>query len=131
MSRLPDTAPNIAAVTLVAGPDRGARAARLRQRLATKPAGQRWAVLSIAGVFGLPASFEGADAVVAVGGCPCCSARMAFEVELVRLLRRGPWHRLLIEVDGDEAAAQMGLRLASGPLREHLRVDESIGAPRA
>ncbi|MFA7666296.1 MAG: GTP-binding protein [Burkholderiaceae bacterium] len=113
-------------MTLVAGPDRGQRTARLRERLASRPAGERWAVVSIAGVFGLPAAFDGADAVVSVGGCPCCSARVIFEVELVRLLRRGPWHRLLIEVDGAEAAAQLRQRLAIGPLGEHLRVDETI-----
>jgi G3E family GTPase len=47
---------------------------------------------------------DGADAPVAVaeigGGCACCAARVAFDATLVRLLRRGPWDRLIVEATG-------------------------------
>lgn len=113
------------AVTIVAGEQRPARHARIRELLAAKPPAQRWAVVSI-GLPGALADFARADRVASAGGCPCCSAGPVFNVTLVRLLRDRPWSRLLIEADGQAAAARLAERLDSGPLGAHLRVDEIV-----
>jgi G3E family GTPase len=78
--------------------------------LAARPAGERWAVLvNEFGALGVDRALLGGeaggpDAPVAIaevaGGCACCAARVAFGATLTRLLRRGPWDRLLIETTG-------------------------------
>ena len=76
--------------------------------LAARPAGERWAVLvNEFGALGVDRALlggDGADGEVAVaevaGGCACCAARVAFGATLTRLLRRGPWDRLLVETTG-------------------------------
>jgi G3E family GTPase len=76
--------------------------------LAERPPHERWAVLvNETGALGIDQALlggDGPDARVAVaevaGGCACCAARVAFGATLVRLLRRGPWDRLIIETTG-------------------------------
>jgi G3E family GTPase len=76
--------------------------------LAARPPNERWAVLvNETGTLGVDRALlrgDGPDARVAVaevaGGCACCAARVAFGATLVRLLRRGPWDRLIIETTG-------------------------------
>ncbi|RPH40279.1 MAG: hypothetical protein EHM87_22505, partial [Burkholderiales bacterium] len=76
--------------------------------LAERPPHERWAVLvNETGALGIDHALlggDGPDARVAVaevaGGCACCAARVAFGATLVRLLRRGPWNRLIIETTG-------------------------------
>lgn len=92
----------------------------LRGWLAQRPPGERWAVLvNEFGALGVDRALLGGDAggrdaeaagrdadpgevavVEVAGGCACCAAQVAFGATLVRLLRRGPWHRLFIETTG-------------------------------
>jgi G3E family GTPase len=76
--------------------------------LAERPPQERWAVLvNESGALGIDRALlggDGPDARVAVaeiaGGCACCAARVAFGATLTRLLRRGPWDRLIVETTG-------------------------------
>jgi G3E family GTPase len=76
--------------------------------LAARPGGERWAVLvNEFGALGVDRALLGGDAAggeVAVaevaGGCACCAAQVGFDVTLTRLLRRGPWDRLIVETTG-------------------------------
>jgi G3E family GTPase len=71
--------------------------------LARRPTGQRWAVLvNEFGAIGIDRALLGGGAEVfeVAGGCACCASAVAFRTTLVRLLRRGPWDRLLIETSG-------------------------------
>jgi G3E family GTPase len=76
--------------------------------LAERPPQERWAVLvNESGALGIDRALlggDGPDARVAVaeiaGGCACCAARIAFGATLTRLLRRGPWDRLIVETTG-------------------------------
>lgn len=113
------------AVTIVPGANRAQRRVRLRDLIAAKPKDQRWALIATASL-GLAGDLPGFDRVVAAGGCPCCSARLVFDVTLVRLLRDGPWDRLLIEVDGDDAGARLAALLSAGPAGPLLQVDEIL-----
>lgn len=112
-------------VTIVSGAKRTERRIRLRDRIATKPAGQRWALIGTASL-GLACDLAGIDRVVTAGGCPCCSARLVFDVTLVRLLRDGPWDRVLLEVEGDDAGPRLAALLGAGPLGALLQVDELL-----
>ena len=116
-------------VTIVSGANRAERRTRLRDRIATKPAGQRWALIGTASL-GLAGDLAGVDRVVAAGGCPCCSARLVFDVTLVRLLRDGPWDRLLLEVEGDDAGPRLAALLSAGPAGARLQVDEILAPDR-
>lgn len=84
-------------VTLLHGLGAGApdRAARLERWLARRPPQERWALIAEGGV-ALPA-FDPACVVVAqIGGCACCTGALVLRVTLTRLLRQGPWHRVVI-----------------------------------
>ncbi len=97
--------------------------------LAERPPHQRWAVLvNETGALGIDRALlggDGPDARVAVaevsGGCACCAARVAFGATLTRLLRRGPWDRLIVETTGLGHPAELVDQLramsaaASGP----------------
>jgi len=99
--------------------------------LAHRPAGERWAVLvNEFGRLGIDAALlardgdrPGAVEVAEVsGGCACCAARVAFTATLTRLLRRGPWDRLLIEATGLGHPAQLIDALREPALAAHLAV---------
>lgn len=98
--------------------------------LAERPAHERWAVLvNEFGALGVDRALlggDGADASVAVaeiaGGCACCAARVTFDATLVRLLRRGPWHRLIVETTGLGHPAQLVDRLRAPAFADRLRV---------
>lgn len=97
--------------------------------LAARPPHERWAVLvNETGALGIDRALLGGDrpdARVAVaeiaGGCACCAARIAFGATLTRLLRRGPWDRLIVETTGLGHPAELVDQLramsaaASGP----------------
>jgi hypothetical protein len=101
-------------VTLLAGPGAGAALARwVRER----GSGERWAVVHDAGA---PAPALDGDPGLGVagfaGGCVCCTGSAAFPLFLGRLLRRGPWQRLLVALPpGSEPAAATDA-LLRGPL---------------
>jgi G3E family GTPase len=54
------------------------------------------------------------------GGCACCAAQVAFDATLTRLLRRGPWDRLLVETTGLGHPAQLVDRLRRPALADHV-----------
>ncbi|TXL64691.1 GTP-binding protein [Zeimonas arvi] len=136
-----DTVP----ATLVTGLPGSGKTALLRQWLAAMPAGERWGLLlnrADAGGFRArlpggrgdagPGAGAAADlgappgAVETVGGCACCAGKLAFETALVRLLRRGPWNRLLIELDGAGDPPRFVDLLRAGVAGRHLRLDEVV-----
>lgn len=89
-------------VTLVTGFLAAGKTTAIRQWCSQRPAGERWAVL--VNDFGRLAIDAAAHADVAVfevaGGCACCAASVAMRTTLGRILRRGPWDRLVIELSG-------------------------------
>lgn len=80
----------------------------IRQLLAKKPAGERWALLiNEFGDVGIDAALlndSAADANVFVkevpGGCLCCANQLNLQIALNLLLKRARPHRLLIEPTG-------------------------------
>ncbi|MCM5571330.1 hypothetical protein M6I34_12500 [Burkholderiaceae bacterium FT117] len=112
-------------VTVVVGLPGAGKSALISRWIEAAPAGARWALMAgeAAGRGLLRAP---AGAFVSVGGCPCCSGRAAFEAALVRLLRQGPWDRLLVELDGSGEPASFLDQLRSGAGARHLRVDEVV-----
>lgn len=135
--------------TLVTGLPGAGKTALLGQWLAAKPAGERWGLLlnradaggfrvrlpggrgdaSLGAGLGAGAAADlgfAPDAVEAVGGCACCAGKLAFETALVRLLRRGPWNRLLIELDGAGDPPRFVDLLRAGAAGRHLRLDEVV-----
>jgi G3E family GTPase len=96
--------------------------------LAARPAGERWAVLvNEFGALGVDRALLGGDGAggeVAVaevaGGCACCAAQVAFDATLTRLLRRGPWDRLLVETTGLGHPARLVDRLRAPALAAHV-----------
>lgn len=110
-------------VTLVTGFLAAGKTTAIRHWCARRPAGERWAVL--VNDFGHLAIDAAAHADVAVfevpGGCACCAASVAMRTTLGRILRRGPWDRLVIELSGlGHPAAMIDLLRDAGrsmPLR--------------
>jgi len=81
----------------------------IRHLLASRPAGERWAVLvNEFGETGIDAALLAADAVnpdevfirEVPGGCMCCATGVPMRVALNQLLARARPHRLLIEPTG-------------------------------
>jgi len=102
--------------------------------LAERPARERWAVLvNEFGALGVDRALLGGDGAsddaVAIaeiaGGCACCAARVGFDATLTRLLRRGPWDRLLVETTGLGHPAPLADRLRGPAFAAHL----SLGPP--
>lgn len=113
-------------VTLLAGPAAGQALARWA---AERPPGERWALVHDAAA--PPPLAEGPDLAVAgfAGGCLCCVGSSAFPLFLARLLRRGPWQRLMVALPpaGDLGAAVDAL--LRGPLAPAIeRVETLEGA---
>jgi hypothetical protein len=128
-------------VHLITGLAGAGKSTLLRGWLATRPEGERWAVL----VDGLPDSLgvgtdiasstasstamtdamtdtAGVTVVGLMGGCACCVGGPAFGVAVNSLLRQGPWDRLFIEVSAAANGAALVDRLRSEPLASRLRV---------
>ncbi|MGD9944639.1 MAG: GTP-binding protein [Burkholderiaceae bacterium] len=89
-------------VTLVTGFLGAGKTTLLRQWLAARPDGERWAVLvNEFGALGIDGALLAAPDVFEVaGGCACCAAQAGARATLVRVLRAGPWQRLLVELSG-------------------------------
>jgi len=117
---------------VVAGLPGAGKTTLWRGWLSERPAGERWAVLiSGSGVLPVdPGTHEADAATVAVvgagGGCACCTAQLTFSTALTRLLRRGPWHRLLIETAGHGHPARMIDRLRVPALADRLRLQPPV-----
>lgn len=114
--------------TVVAGFPGAGKTTLIRGWLASKPAGERWAVLvNGAGPLGIDAGLLPEDAIAQVaGGCACCTARVALGAALTRLLRRGPWDRLLIELSGLGHPGPLIDQLRGGSPARMLQIDEIV-----
>ncbi|NWD77069.1 cobalamin biosynthesis protein CobW [Pseudomonas gingeri] len=106
---------------VIAGPLGAGKTSLIRQLLAQKPPGERWAVLiNEFGQIGLDAALlTQADDGIALGevagGCVCCVNGAPFQVGLTRLLRKARPDRLLIEPSGLGHPAQILKQLAEAP----------------
>ncbi|HKS15081.1 MAG TPA: CobW-like GTP-binding protein [Pseudomonas sp.] len=104
-----------------AGPLGAGKTSLIRQLLAQRPAGERWAVLvNEFGQIGLDAALlSGVDDGVAIsevaGGCLCCINGVPFQVGLGRLLRKARPDRLLIEPSGLGHPAELIAQLGKSP----------------
>lgn len=78
------------------------------------PPGQRLALLDI----GVGCEIPHVERFAVLGGCACCTAQLPFRTTLVRLLRRGPWDRLLVVASASGHPWQLYERLAD--LAPHL-----------
>lgn len=91
---------------LIAGPLGAGKTSLIRQLLAQRPAGERWAVLiNEFGQIGLDAALlardeDGLSFSEVAGGCLCCVNGVPFQVGLGRLLRKAKPDRLFIEPSG-------------------------------
>ncbi len=92
------------------------------------PGAARWAVLRDQGeTFKLPraSGASGGDsdpALESMGGCACCTGRLSVRNALGRLLRRGPWEHLLIELSGTGHPAALIDMLRTGELLRAVRL---------
>lgn len=108
-------------VTVVAGFAGAGKSALIERWLRERPAGERWVLLGNASASGdsreagepatpgapVPGTASGAAQTSCsvgryrvAGGCACCAAQASARSALVALLRAGPWHRLIVELDG-------------------------------
>ncbi len=118
----PNTAPNTP-VTLLAG-DAELSAAAAARWLAQRPAGERWAVIGDVGSGAVPFLALALPPTVALpvefvdfsGGCVCCLAASAFSLVIARLLRKGPFQRLLIVLPTSADPGAVADGLLGGPL---------------
>ncbi|MBU6271294.1 MAG: hypothetical protein KGQ67_08335 [Betaproteobacteria bacterium] len=83
-----------------------------------RPADERWAVVLDDARLPRPALPDDPSLRVAgfAGGCACCVAAAPFSMLLARLLRQGPWHRLLIRLADTADPAAVIDALRAGPL---------------
>ncbi len=89
-------------LTLVAGFDTAGKTALIHRWARQRPAGERWAVALNGFHTDTLDSLADDDVVVfpMVGGCACCAAAVTLRPLLHRILRRGPWHRIVFELAG-------------------------------
>jgi hypothetical protein len=122
----PDTVP--IPVTVVAGAGRSAQRRLLAALLADRPQAARWAVLdNTAAEADRPRTVAaGVERFAVPGGCACCLAGPAFRTALVRLLRAGPWQRLLVVVDPSGHAHAIVDQFRSPPFDRLLRVSRLL-----
>lgn len=68
---------------------------------------------------------------VAPRGCPCCTARVALQVALVRALRELRPQRALIEIDDPEHATRVLQVLGELPFSQAVSVGATLALPEA
>ncbi len=117
---------------VIAGPLGAGKTSLIRQLMAQRPAGERWAVLiNEFGQIGLDAALlsTGDDGIAlseVAGGCLCCVNGAPFQVGLGRLLRKARPHRLFIEPSGLGHPLQLLAQLREAPWRGVLAVQPLI-----
>ena len=106
---------------VIAGPLGAGKTSLIRQLMAQRPAGERWAVLiNEFGQIGLDAALltRDADGIAlgeVAGGCLCCVNGAPFQIGLGRLLRKARPDRLFIEPSGLGHPAQLLEQLGEAP----------------
>ncbi|MFP6830834.1 Zinc-binding GTPase YeiR [Pseudomonas fluorescens] len=106
---------------VIAGPLGAGKTSLIRQLMAQRPAGERWAVLiNEFGQIGLDAALLASDADgialgEVAGGCLCCVNGAPFQIGLGRLLRKARPDRLFIEPSGLGHPAQLLKQLNEAP----------------
>ncbi|MDD0975966.1 CobW family GTP-binding protein [Pseudomonas fontis] len=117
---------------LIAGPLGAGKTSLIRQLLAQRPVGERWAVLiNEFGQIGLDAALlstddQGVAMGEVAGGCLCCVNGAPFQVGLGRLLRKARPDRLFIEPSGLGHPAQLLAQLAQAPWQGVLSVQPAV-----
>lgn len=106
---------------VIAGPLGAGKTSLIRQLMAQRPAGERWAVLvNEFGQVGLDAALlsrdeDGIAIGEVAGGCLCCVNGTPFQVGLGRLLRKARPDRLFIEPSGLGHPLQLLNQLGQAP----------------
>ena len=106
---------------VIAGPLGAGKTSLIRQLMAQRPEGERWAVLiNEFGQIGLDAALltSDADGIAlgeVAGGCLCCVNGAPFQIGLGRLLRKAKPDRLFIEPSGLGHPAQLLKQLNEAP----------------
>ncbi|MBK5532080.1 GTP-binding protein [Pseudomonas sp. TH08] len=106
---------------VIAGPLGAGKTSLIRQLMAQRPTGERWAVLiNEFGQIGLDAALltRAADGIAlgeVAGGCLCCVNGAPFQIGLGRLLRKAKPNRLFIEPSGLGHPAQLLKQLSEAP----------------
>jgi len=133
-------------VAIVAGFAGAGKSALIERWLRERPVGERWALLGNAPAAGAsggagtpgmadgPAMADGPTGTTAgtlgfyrvAGGCACCTAQASARSALVALLRAGPWHRLVVELDGAARPQALIDLLRSPPFDALLEVDDIV-----
>lgn len=108
--------------TVVAGFAGPSKARAIRAWLAGRPGGERWALLANDPSDGLQAEFPGAVRPLAAG-CACCIGGAPLLATIGRLLRDGPWDRVLLDLAGEGRPAALLDRLRGAVLGPAVRVD--------
>lgn len=117
---------------VIAGPLGAGKTSLIRQLMAQRPAGERWAVLiNEFGQIGLDAALltRDADGIAlgeVAGGCLCCVNGAPFQIGLGRLLRKARPDRLFIEPSGLGHPAQLLKQLNEAPWQDVLAVQPCV-----
>ena len=117
---------------VIAGPLGAGKTSLIRQLMAQRPAGERWAVLiNEFGQIGLDAALlsrdaAGTDLAEVAGGCLCCVNGAPFQIGLARLLRKAQPDRLFIEPSGLGHPLQLLRQLSEAPWQGVLAVQPSV-----
>ncbi|MFJ2983774.1 MULTISPECIES: CobW family GTP-binding protein [unclassified Pseudomonas] len=117
---------------LIAGPLGAGKTSLIRQLMAQRPAGERWAVLvNEFGQVGLDAALlsrdeDGIAIAEVAGGCLCCVNGTPFQVGLGRLLRKARPDRLFIEPSGLGHPLQLLNQLSQAPWQGVLAVQPLV-----
>lgn len=117
---------------VIAGPLGAGKTSLIRQLMAQRPAGERWAVLiNEFGQIGLDATLltRDADGIAlgeVAGGCLCCVNGAPFQIGLGRLLRKARPDRLFIEPSGLGHPAQLLKQLNESPWQGVLAVQPCV-----
>ncbi|RBB98745.1 cobalamin biosynthesis protein CobW [Pseudomonas sp. MWU12-2115] len=117
---------------VIAGPLGAGKTSLIRQLMAQRPEGERWAVLiNEFGQIGLDAALltRDADGIAlgeVAGGCLCCVNGAPFQIGLGRLLRKARPDRLFIEPSGLGHPAQLLKQLSEAPWRGVLAVQPCV-----
>ena len=117
---------------VIAGPLGAGKTSLIKQLLAQRPDGERWAVLiNEFGQIGIDAALltRDADGIAlgeVAGGCLCCVNGAPFQIGLGRLLRKAKPDRLFIEPSGLGHPAQLLRQLSEAPWQGVLSVQPCV-----